>query len=333
MKYKGLLGSLALLVIMALVPLFVSDDSLHVLILILFFAFLSQAWNIMSGYSGQFSFGHAAFFGTGAYMSTMLFVKYQVTPWVGLFIGAAVAMLIGLFIGFLSFRYKLKGAYFALATLAFAEILRIVVQNTELLNKTMGFLIPLNMEPKWFQFEYRFGYYYIALLMVALITMLVYMISRSRLGYSLIAIRENEDAAQSLGVNTYRNKMIAVAISSALTAVGGTFYAQYIMFIEPPMVFSSDMSVSILLPAIIGGVGTVFGPIVGAFLIIPLGELTTMYLGNFAGANLIAYGIIMLLIILYLPEGLVGWYQNRRNKKRQALKQEPSQKPGVKNIA
>lgn len=297
-------------------PLLTSDQYfMHIAILILYTALVSQAWNLLSGYSGQFSFGHAAFFGIGAYTSSIMLTKLGVSPWLGMIAGFIIAAIVGLIIGFLSFRYKLRGSYFALGTLAFAEILRIIVQNTEFLNKTLGVLITLDPNPVMLQFSTRNGYYYAILGLTAMVFLIVYMISRSRLGYNLIAIRENEEAAQSLGVNTYINKMVAIALSSGLTAIGGTFYAQYILFIEPPTTFGNDVSVSIILPAIIGGAGTVLGPLVGSLVIIPLGELTTSLFGNFVGVNLMTYGLILVLVVLYLPEGIVGWFQNRKNKK------------------
>lgn len=309
---KSMTLIVSLLALLVIFPLFIeSQYIMHISILILYYSLVSQAWNILSGYSGQFSFGHAAFFGTGAYTSSILLTKYAVTPWIGMLIGAAIAAVIGLIIGFLSFRYKLRGAYFALGTLAFAEILRITVQNTEYFNKTLGVLITINPDPLMFQFGSRMGYYYAILIFTVLATLLVYYISRSRLGYNLVAIRENEEAAQSLGVNTFKNKMTAIAISAAITAIGGTFYAQYILYIEPPTTFGNDVSVAILLPAIIGGMGTVFGPFVGALVIVPLGEITAKLFGGFAGAHLMAYGIILVVVILYLPGGIVGWIQDR----------------------
>lgn len=305
------------IVVLFIVPLFTSDQYyIHILILVMYYALVSQAWNILSGFSGQFSFGHAAFFGTGAYTSSILLTKYGISPWLGMLAGSFVAALIGLFIGFLSFRYKLRGAYFALGTLAFAEILRIIVQNSSYFNKTMGILIPLTSDPWMFQFSTRTGYYYTILCFVIIVTVLIYFMSRSRLGFNLIAIRENEDAARSLGVNTFKNKMIAIALSAGLTAIGGTFYAQYIMFIEPPTTFGNSVSISILLPAIIGGMGTVLGPIVGAFIIIPLGEVTSTLFGRFVGVHLMAYGAILVLVIVYLPEGIVGWIQNKIKQKK-----------------
>lgn len=293
---------------------------LHLGILILYYALVSQAWNILSGYAGQFSFGHAMFFGTGAYTSAILMMKYNISPWIGMFVGVAVSILIGLFIGFLSFRYKLRGAYFSLGTLAFAEILRILVQNLDYFNKTLGILLPIGNNPWMFQFQSRVSYYYTILIMLAIVTFITFWISRSRLGFNLIAIRENEDAAQSLGVNTFNTKMIAIAISGALTSIGGTFYAQYILFIDPPTTFGNDVSVSIILPAILGGMGTILGPFIGSLIIVPLGELTAYFFGGFAGVHLMVYGLVLVLVILFLPEGLVGWVQEKmriRSQKRE----------------
>ncbi|MEK4387009.1 branched-chain amino acid ABC transporter permease [Solibacillus sp. FSL W7-1464] len=305
------------LILFIIFPLFTdSQYFLHIGVLILYSALISQAWNILSGYAGQFSFGHAMFFGTGAYISATLFMKYDISPWIGMFAGAFVAILIGLFIGYLSFRYKLRGAYFSLGTLAFAEILRILVQNLDYFNKTLGFNLPIGNDPLMFQFSSRVSYYYIILIMLIIVTLITFWISRSRLGFSLIAIRENEDAAQSLGVNTFRAKMTAIAISGALTALGGAFYAQYILYIAPPTTFGNDVSVAIILPAILGGMGTILGPIIGALIIIPLGELTAHYFGGFAGVHLMVYGLILVLVILFLPEGIVGWVQEKLRKRK-----------------
>lgn len=300
------------LILIALFP-FVTDNQyfMHIAILILYYALVSQAWNILSGYAGQFSFGHAIFFGTGAYASAILLSKYNISPWIGMIIGAIIAIGIALLIGFLSFRYKLRGAYFSLGTLAFAEILRILVQNIDYFNKTLGILLPIGDNPWLFQFESRAGYFYIILILTVIVTIVAYLISKSRLGFNLIAIRENEDAAQSLGVKTFKNKMIAIAISGALTSVGGTFYAQYLLYIDPPTTFGNDVSVSIILPAILGGMGTILGPFMGALIIVPLGEVTSHFFGGFAGIHLMVYGLILVLVILFLPQGIVGWFQER----------------------
>ncbi len=323
-KLYAALIALFCLLAAALLPLFMSEYYMHIVVLVLLFAYLGQCWNILSGYTGQFSFGHAAFFGTGAYTSSILIVKFGISPWIGMVAGFALAFIIGAFIGLLSFRYKLKGAYFALATLAFAEILRIIVQNSAFFHKTLGVLIPLNVDPWMFQFASTAGYYYVILVLLVLLTLLVYKISRSRFGFRLIAIRENEDAARSLGINTFRSKMLALSLSAGFTAIGGTFYAQYLLFVEPPAVFSSAISIEVLFPAIIGGAGTVLGPIIGSIIITPLGEITQAVLGHYDGVHLIIYGIVLIVVILYLPEGISVWIHQlfrrwREKRKRKKL--------------
>lgn len=300
-----------LLLVLLIVPLFLTDRFLHIFILIILFAFLAQCWNLMSGFTGQFSFGHAAFFGIGAYTSTILLTKFGISPWIGMFAGFAVAFLFGLIIGVLSFRYKLRGVYFGLATLAFAEVIRIIVENSSYFNSTVGIFIPLDQRASMFQFESRLIYYYVIVIMLALFTFLIYKIVHSKFGYLLVSIRENEDAAQSLGVNVFKNKLLAVALSGGFTAIGGTFYAQYILYIKPATVFSVNMSVEILLPAIIGGVGTVFGPIVGSFIVTFINEITKLLFADLIGLNLIVYGVILILVILYLPDGLMGRFKKK----------------------
>jgi branched-chain amino acid transport system permease protein len=299
-------------IIMAVIPFFMNDYLLHIGIMVLMYAYLSQSWNIMSGYSGQFSFGHALFFGVGAYVSSILFTKFGVTPWIGMLIGGIVALLIGLLIGFLSFRYKLKGAYFALATLAFAEMVRVIIQNLDFFNKTMGVIIPLKVNALTYQFADKRTYFYVIFIMVSIITYIVYRIDRSKLGFSLIAIRENEDAARSLGVEVFKNKMIAVGLSSFLAALAGTFYAQYMLIIEPTSAFASHVSIAILLPTILGGAGTVFGPLVGALIVTTLGELTTSYFNAVPGLQFIIYGLVIIIVIMFLPEGVVGWLRKQK---------------------
>ena len=292
---------------------FTADDyTTHILILIFFWAYLGQCWNILGGYAGQFSFGHAAFFGVGAYTSTALFVHFGLTPWVGLLIGGLLGLLLGLFIGFLSFRYGLRGAYFALATLAFSEILHVLALNIDWIGGGVGMLIPLWGDAPWlFQFAGKRPYYFLILGMLVGVTYLTHRIARARLGYYFVAIRENENAAEAIGVDTYHYKLRAMAVSAFLTTLGGTFYAQYFFYIDPVLAFGVGNSVEIILRPIVGGAGTMAGPIVGSFILTPLGEFTRSYIRlwtgqNTPGVDLIVYGALLVVVIVFLPNGVVG---------------------------
>lgn len=296
------------------VPPFVSPYVVHILVLILFFAFLGAAWNILGGYAGQFSFGHAAFFGIGAYTSTLLLVRLGVSPWLGLWAGGLLAAAFGCFAGYLAFRYGLRGPYFALVTLAFAEMLRLIAVNWPAIGGPMGILIPL---PKggnaWLalQFREKLPYFYVMLALVALVLWLTRRLERSRLGYTLAAIRENEDAAEASGVNTLAAKLTAMALSSFLTALGGTFYAQYFSFIDPTLAFGVSVSVEILLRPIVGGPGTLVGPLLGSVVLTPLSELTRWLIRGRPGVDVMIYGAILVVVITFLPRGLVGVRKGR----------------------
>lgn len=301
--------ALALVVLATIGPL-LDSYLLHIMILIYLYAYLGASWNILSGYAGQFSFGHATFFGVGAYTSTLLFMNWGISPWIGLLASGLVSMAFGLLIGFLSFRYGLRGVYFALVTLAFAEMLRVIIVNSEWANRAQGLLIPTHGNAPWlFQFTGRLPYYYISLLMLVLITMLTHFIERSKWGYYFIAIRENEAAAEAIGVNAFAYKMVAIAISSFLTALGGSYYAQYFFYIEPYHTFGVITSVDILLRAIIGGSGTVLGPIAGSFILTPLSELTRNLFRGISGVDIMIFGAVLILVVIFLPHGLVGlWH-------------------------
>jgi branched-chain amino acid transport system permease protein len=312
----------AVFVALALLAFVADDYTTHILILIFFWAYLGQSWNILGGYAGQFSFGHAAFFGVGAYSSTALFVHLGLTPWIGLLVGGLLGLLLGLFIGFLSFRYGLRGSYFALATLAFSEILFVVVTNGGWLGGGAGLLIPLWGQAPWlFQFASKQPYYFIILAMLAGVTLLTYRISRAKLGFSFVAIRENENAAEAIGVDTFAYKMRAMALSSFLTTLGGTFYAQYFFYIDPALAFGVGNSVEIILRPIVGGAGTIAGPIVGSFILTPLGELTRQYIRlwtgqNTPGVDLVVYGALLIAVIIFLPNGVVGAINEARARRR-----------------
>ncbi len=296
-------------------PPLASPYVVHILVLIVFFAFLGAAWNLLGGYAGQFSFGHAAFFGIGAYTSTLLLTRVGVSPWLGLLAGGLLAAAFGCFAGFLAFRYGLRGPYFALVTLAFAEMLRLVAVNWMAVGGPMGILIPLPKEGDAFwrlQFREKLPYYYVMLGLLAVALWLTRRIERSRLGYTLLAIRENEDAAEASGVNTLATKLWAMGLSSFLTALGGTFYAQYFSFIDPTLTFGVAVSVEILLRPIVGGPGTLLGPVLGSLVLTPLSELTRWLIRGRPGVDVMVYGAILVLVVTFLPRGLVGAWQAAR---------------------
>ncbi len=276
------------------------------------FGYLGSAWNILGGYAGQFSFGHAAYFGIGAYTSTLLFLRLGVTPWLGMVAGGVLAAAFGLFAGYLSFRYGLRGPYFSLVTLAFAEMLRVVAVNTKAVGSSLGLVIP-NREaaPADFVFSGKLPYYYVILAMALGALWVTRRIERSKLGYSLLAIRENEEAAEAAGVDALGMKLRAMAISSFLTALGGTFYAQYFAYIDPSITFGPSVSIQGLLQAIVGGAGTVFGPVLGSFVLTPISELSRAMIRGRAGVDVMVYGLVLILVISFLPHGLVGWVRRK----------------------
>lgn len=300
-------GTLLILLVIALIfPLFSERYMLSVGIAILIMALLGQSWNIMSGYAGQFSFGHAAFFGLGAYTSSILYTDFGISPWFGMVAGMCVAALVGVLIGFLSFRYKLRGDFFALVTLAFAEILRVLFNNTKALKGATGILIPYKDAWNEFQFANDRIFYFIILAMVILSTVFIVVMSRRKFGIFLIAIKENQEAAGSLGVPVLQYKLIAMAISAAIAAIAGTFYAQYYGFIDPTVVFASSISVEAIVPCIIGGAGTLGGPLLGALIIIPLQELSNNLFEGINGMNMIIYGALIVLFVVFCRDGIYG---------------------------
>ena len=304
----------AVSVITLLSPRFLSNYRLNLVISILSAAYFAQCWNLMSGYTGQFSFGHAAFYGLGAYTSSILAVDFKINPWIGLVCGMLAAGIVAAGIGYLSFHYNLKGDYFALATMAFCEILRVIFKNTKALHAASGVSITYSKHISQLQFGSKAGFLYAAFVMLAAITFFMYKIRRTRMGLYFVAIRENEDAAKALGINAFKYKMTALIASAMLSAVGGTFYAQYYLYIDPNIAFSSTVSVSAITPCIIGGVGTVFGPIIGAAIIEPVSELTNSLLSHYVGMNMVVYGLILVAVIMIMPKGVIGLVQDLRNR-------------------
>jgi branched-chain amino acid transport system permease protein len=284
------------LVLLAVYPLLVSNRFfLHLFIMVLLYALLGMSWNLLGGYTGQISFGHAAFFGTGAYTSTILLLRFGISPWLGMFAGALLAMLLSLPLGWLTFR--LRGPYFALSTLAFAEIVRVIVYNWDTLTGGGdGLNILTNLGG-----ILRFYYIILSLTVAGLLVMRGCV--RSRWGYFLSAIREDEDAAEALGVPATRMKVIVLAISAFFVALAGSFFASYQLYINPDLVYESQISIQMIVVTIVGGIGTLEGPMVGALVIVPLSEY---FRGLSPVANPLVYGLFIVLFMLFLPEGIVS---------------------------
>ena len=312
---KGFAPIAIVVAVLAAVPLIVhSNTTLNFLVVTLLIALAGQGWNILGGYGGQYSFGHAAFFGTGAYVTAILQVRYGVNAWPGFAAGIAAGALVGAVIGALTFRAGLRGSYFALVTLAFAEVLRIIASVAPITGAGVGTLIKLDLHASAFQFESRAVFYWVILALLAVSLVIARVIELTRFGAWLIAVRENEDAARALGVDAFRVKLGAMTISAAITAAAGCFYAQYFLFIDSSIAFGTRMSIEALLTPIIGGAGTVFGPLVGALVVKALGEAATYVAGDAPGLNLIVYGCVLVLVIAFAPRGLIGFVAGARRR-------------------
>ena len=300
---------IGLVVLGAVLPLLLDPRGywIRVLTLTLLFAAMAQAWNIVGGLANQVSLGHAAFFGIGAYASTILLVTYGLSPWIGLAIGAVLASVAALVIAVPTMR--LRGHYFALATLAFGEVMRVVANTwASLTGGPVGISVPFLPENAWmYSFKTGLPHAYIALAALVLITALFEVIRRSALGYRLRAIREHEPAAEVIGIDTTRVKLAAAVISGCAMGALGTLYAQLALFFDPDTIFGvAPISVRVALIAIIGGVGTAIGPVLGALLVIPVEELANDFLsGKAPGLSQLAYGLILIAVILWRPRGLV----------------------------
>lgn len=280
-------------------------------VLALFYAFIGQSWNISGGFAGQLSFGHVAFFGVGAYASTIIQMRLGLSPWLGLPVAALAGAVVGGIIAVLSFRAGLKGSYFALITLAFAEVLRIVANSVDITGGGLGMLIPMKPGAANFQFPERTGFYFLILTLAAGSVALAEWLRRSRFGAQLAAIRENEDSAKALGINVFVEKVKVMLISGAIGGMGGCFFAQYFLYIDPLIVFGVDKSVEMLLVSMIGGAGTVYGPLVGAVLLALVSDVTRV-LTQIQGLSLVLYGALLVVIIAYLPNGLIDLFRRRR---------------------
>lgn len=293
-----------------------SEFFLNFAIMLLLSAFLGQAWNVLGGYGGQFSFGHAAFFGTGAYATAVLQASFGINPWVGFFLAGLAGGGMGLVVGFLSFRFGLKGAYFALVTLAFAEVLRILANTADFTGAGVGILIPLEQGAANLQFAEKAGFYWLALALVSLGLFVTAHLNNSRFGARLVAVRENEDAARASGVNVFETKLKAIALSAWLAGLAGAFYTQYYLYLDPTIAYGPNISVEALLVPIIGGTGTLFGPLLGATALHTISELTQHVAADAPGLNLAVYGLLLVLMVLFLPNGLWGLVERLRRRKK-----------------
>ncbi|HZS82408.1 MAG TPA: branched-chain amino acid ABC transporter permease [Stellaceae bacterium] len=301
---------------MAAMPLVAGDYLLSVLILVLFAAYLAQAWNIMMGFAGLLSIGHALYIGIGAYASAALFVHYGTSPWIGMLAGVTIAALAGAAIGALSFRFKVGGVYFALLTIAFAEFTRILADHFGWIGASSGLFLPVANRATsdvWHLRGAPVMFYYLLLAAVLALLALGRLLLGRRIGYYWQAIREDEEAAKALGIDVFRCKLAAVTLSAGLTAVAGVFHAFYYNNLYPETIFAIGRSVELMLPAIIGGLGTLFGPILGAFLLTGLSEALTNATADWGidGLKQLLYGLVLAIVVVLRPDGIWPWIAAR----------------------
>jgi branched-chain amino acid transport system permease protein len=305
-------GVILILSFLVLYPwIFTGPHPRHVMIILLMYVVLGQAWNILGGYSGQISLGNHIFFALGAYTSTILLLKAGLPPWIGVIPGAILASIAAVFIGQICFN--LKGHYFAIGTLGLAEITYIIFLNWDFVNRAFGFQIPVLKHSAYYvQWASKEPYFYIILTMAVLVVGFVWKIDKSTLGIYLKAIKEDEERAKSLGIDSRRYKLLAFVISAMITSFAGTFYAQYILYIDPDSLLNLEFALLIIIIPMVGGMGTVLGPILGAALLIPLAEYArTAFGGGGRGVHILIYGLMIVLLAVYEPKGLIGIVKGR----------------------
>ena len=301
-------------VLLGAVPFVLPSQSMvNIAMLAAFSAFLGQCWNIAGGFGGLTSFGHAVFFGCGAYTGAILQTRYGVNPWLGLPAAFVVGGVVGAGIGAASFRAGLRGSYFALVTLAFAEVFRVLSNSLDFTQGGLGIAIPLKVSVWNFQFADRRATYAVVLVLLAVATGVAAWLTKGRMGARLAAVRENEDAAAALGVDIVRTKTWALAVSGGLTAMGGVVYGQTYLYIDPSIGFGTERSVEMLLVAMIGGAGTVWGPVLGAVVLHLVADVSRAFIATPGFAPML-YGVVLLVIIAVLPQGLAGVWARVRVK-------------------
>jgi branched-chain amino acid transport system permease protein len=290
-----------------------SGVALNFVMMALYAALLAQAWNILGGFGGQFSFGHALFFGSGAYTQAIMQLQFGINPWTALPLAIAVSTAVGVFVGALSFRYGLKGSYFALVTLAFAEVFRILALSVPFTGAGVGLMVPLQEGFANMQFATRRGYGMLVLGFVVAALLVTSWLRHSRFGAYLQAVRDNEDAARAVGVNPFKVKLGAIALSAGFMGAAGAFYVQVFQYIDPAIAYGSHTSVEALVGAIVGGLGTLWGPIIGALALHVLADLTRNLFGQLPGINLVIYGSVLVIMVMFAPRGLAGVGVSVRN--------------------
>ena len=305
----SLIGGLIVL-LFALPHFGLNSFYLHLMIMIFMHAVMAQSWNVIAGFSGQISLGHGAFFGIGAYATSFLYVQYGISPWISIFLGMIVSGIAAILIGIPMLR--LSGHYFAIATLLIGISFQIIFQRWEWVCAASGVWVPMTSGYSWLALQFhssKMPYYYIFLVFFIITFFLVWLLSRSKLGYRLRAVRDDPQAALSLCINVSNYKIIAYVISAMIMAPMGSLFAQYILIIDPDRVFNIEISIIVLLITVLGGIGNVWGPIMGAAILIPISEYSRIYLGGTGGAvDLILYGLILMLICIFRPEGLISFF-------------------------
>jgi branched-chain amino acid transport system permease protein len=312
-RRSELLAALAATVLMGCVPLLVEDVyTQNVLVLTLLYVSLSQSWNILGGYCGQISLGHAVYFGIGAYTTVTLYMMGGVIPWAGMMLGAVLAAVVALGLGYFCFR--LAGHYYTIATIVIAEAALLLVLNWEWAGAALGLQLPFGPD-SWATFQFgrdKLPYFYFVLLLALVTWLATWIIEGSRWGFWWRAVKDDAEAAGSLGVSIFNSKMAASAISAFFTAIAGGFYALFVSYIDPQSVFGFQISLLIALPAVLGGIGTLWGPALGAIILIPIGEVTRSYVGGSgSGTHLIVYGALVMFVALVRPQGLVSLFRRR----------------------
>ena len=286
---------------------------IHLMIMIFLYATMSQSWNVIAGFSGQISLGHVIFFGIGGYTSSFLFIQYGISPWFGMFFGVIFSVIVAVIIGIPILR--LSGHYFAIATLLIGFSFQTIFQRWDLVGAASGIWIPLKWENEWFNLQFhdsKVPYYYIFLIFFISIYLFTWILYRSKIGFKLRAVRDDPQAALSLGISVSKYKIIAFAISAGMMSPMGSLFSQYILVIDPDRMFNFEISIIILLIVVMGGIGNVWGPLLGTSLLIPLSEYSRIYFGGTGGSiDLIVYGLLIMLICIFKPSGLISLIPNK----------------------